>query len=391
MTIPAAAGNVSDASGEGVLVAQLPATETAIFDQVALSWEAGGSTDLTAQIRLRKNDTWQSWQTLEIVESDKGRVGTDIPFVDDSNGIEVRLLGKLGANVSDVTATLINSQILPVTNSAEPKVSLSREDIFPKGASGGAGIIIPRPNIITREQWGANSAYWNVKNVDGCASPLESIKGAVVHHTAGANGYTANESAGIVRGIYYYHAVQLGWCDIGYNFLVDQYGQIFQGRVGDLDRAMWGAHATYVNDESVGVSFLGNTQEIQPSEAAINSISSVIAWRFSQYGINPYGMATYINSSGARDEQPAITGHGLLKYHNTTCPGTYLKNRLPDIRAKVAALMKPSANSVVEFDQPGVSAMFGRIRLSGRVAPFVVGQSVFVDGRVGGVLVSLGK
>ena len=89
VAIPAASGNISDTNGQGVLAAQLAATDTAVFDQVALSWEAGGSADLTAQLRLRQKGIWQSWQTLEVVESDKGRIGTDIPFVGDADGFEV--------------------------------------------------------------------------------------------------------------------------------------------------------------------------------------------------------------------------------------------------------------------------------------------------------------
>ena len=70
---------------------------------------------------------------------------------------------------------------------------------------------------------------------------------AVVHHTAGSNSYTAAQSAAIVRAIELYHVKGNGWNDIGYNFLVDKYGQVFEGRIGGIERNVVGAHAEGFN------------------------------------------------------------------------------------------------------------------------------------------------
>ncbi|MEK8227997.1 hypothetical protein NKG05_20780 [Oerskovia sp. M15] len=69
------------------------------------------------------------------------------------------------------------------------------------------------------------------------------MKGAVVHHTAGNNGYASSDVPTIIRGIYSYHVLSRGWPDIGYNFLVDRFGRIWEGRAGGIDRAIVGAHA----------------------------------------------------------------------------------------------------------------------------------------------------
>ena len=86
----------------------------------------------------------------------------------------------------------------------------------------------------------------------------DAVHFAVVHHTAGSNNYTRGESAAIVRGIEIYHVKGNGWNDIGYNFLVDKYGQVFEGRYGGVDKAVIGAHAEGFNTGSVGVAVLGS-------------------------------------------------------------------------------------------------------------------------------------
>lgn len=64
------------------------------------------------------------------------------------------------------------------------------------------------------------------------------IHAAIIHHTAGSNDYSPEDSAEIVRAIYAYHTQTLGWCDIAYNALVDKYGQVFEGRAGGITKAV---------------------------------------------------------------------------------------------------------------------------------------------------------
>ena len=108
----------------------------------------------------------------------------------------------------------------------------------------------------------------------------DAVRFAVVHHTAGSNSYTRAQSASIVRGIQRYHVLANGWDDIGYNFLVDKYGQVFEGRFGGVDRNVVGAHAQGFNQGSVGVALIGNydSASITPAARAALTVSSPGAW-----------------------------------------------------------------------------------------------------------------
>ena len=90
------------------------------------------------------------------------------------------------------------------------------------------------PTIVSRAQWGVDET-WRVGSPSYAA-----VKMAFVHHTDGSNDYTPSQSAAIVRGIYYYHPRVRGWNDIGYNFLIDRYGTVFEGRYGGSPRARSG-------------------------------------------------------------------------------------------------------------------------------------------------------
>ena len=100
------------------------------------------------------------------------------------------------------------------------------------------------------------------RSAAGTPAYADNVHVAIVHHTAGSNSYTAGQSAAIVRAIEIYHVKGNGWNDIGYNFLVDKYGQIFEGRYGGMTRAVIGAHAMGFNAGSTGVALIGNYSSV---------------------------------------------------------------------------------------------------------------------------------
>ena len=120
-----------------------------------------------------------------------------------------------------------------------------------------------QPTIVRRSQWGADESIVRANPYYASA-----VRFAVVHHTAGTNSYSASESAAIVRGIQRYHVLANGWNDIGYNFLVDKYGQVFEGRGGGITKNVVGAHAEGFNTGSIGVAVLGNYESQKISAAA---------------------------------------------------------------------------------------------------------------------------
>ena len=108
-------------------------------------------------------------------------------------------------------------------------------------------------------------------------SRVRESRHVVVHHTAGTNSYSAGQSASIVRGVYYYHAVTLDWGDIGYNFLVDKFGTVFEGRSGSVaapaGKMSVGAHARGVNTGTMGISMMGDYSTVSPSDAQLGSVA----------------------------------------------------------------------------------------------------------------------
>ena len=127
------------------------------------------------------------------------------------------------------------------------------------------------PPLLGREAWGANEAIRRAP-----PSYAASVQFALVHHTAGNNSYTASQSAAIVRGIEVYHVKGNGWNDIGYNFLVDKYGQVFEGRYGGVDKNVIGAHAEGFNTGSVGVAVLGTYGSAAPPAVARTALADLL-------------------------------------------------------------------------------------------------------------------
>lgn len=231
---------------------------------------------------------------------------------------------QLASAVSDISAVLIT----PGTSPADSALSDLATPV-----AGDAG-----PNVITRAQWGADESI-------RCANPTidDFIGGATVHHTAGSNDYSKSESAEIVRAIYAYHAQTLGWCDIGYNALVDKYGQIFEGRAGGLDKPVQGAHAGGFNENTVGVAMMGDYSTQDPSQETVDSVGKFLGWRLGKAGLDPKGTTTMTSEGtdftfigkGKSVDLPVIFGHRDVG--NTECPGDAGYARLGEIRDIAAA------------------------------------------------------
>src|SRR4029453_7682350 len=98
-------------------------------------------------------------------------------------------------------------------------------------------------------------------------------------HPRARTDHSRSGPAAIVKGIQLFHVQGNGWNDIGYNFLVDRFGTIYEGRDGGIDRNVIGAHALGFNTGSVGIALLGTYGSTKPSPAALDAIAKLIAWR----------------------------------------------------------------------------------------------------------------
>lgn len=172
------------------------------------------------------------------------------------------------------------------------------------------------------------------------------VRMAFVHHTENPNGYAASEVPAMLRAIYVFHRYVNGWNDIGYNFVVDLYGRIFEARAGGIDEPVVGAQAGGYNLVSTGIAVLGSFMEVPISTPARGALEALLAWKLSLHGVPPQGSVTVrVNPAGAHYSRfPAdarvplrrIAGH--RDGDATDCPGDVLYGELPSIRAGVRRL-----------------------------------------------------
>ena len=232
-----------------------------------------------------------------------------------------------------------------------------------------------RPDVITRDQWGAD------EGMRRCGPYYaDRLKAAYVHHTAGTNSYTRAEADNVVRGIYAFHVRGRGWCDIAYNFLVDRFGRVFEGRYGGMSKPLIGGHAAGFNTGTVGVAAMGDFTNATPSRDMVQAFKRLLAWRLDVAHLRPTGWAKLTSTGGGTSRYGAgqtvtlrvITGHRDTSY--TACPGARLYAKLDEIRKGAEALGLPkvynptASRSAV---QPAVSSITYRASLSGEVDWFV--------------------
>ncbi|WP_261554463.1 peptidoglycan recognition protein family protein [Frankia tisae] len=163
-----------------------------------------------------------------------------------------------------------------------------------------------------------------------------------VHHTVTPN--DDPDPAATVRAIYHFHTVERGWADIGYHFLIDEAGTLYEGRWSGTDgipghrpdgQVVTGAHVGGFNAGNVGVALLGDHRTRVPAAAARRSLVLVLRALCGAHSLNPVGSVDYVHpAGGARRRVPAISGHG--DWMATECPGAALSAALDPVRLEVA-------------------------------------------------------
>jgi hypothetical protein len=328
---------------------QLESASPPPFDMVGVHWRGGG----TVAFRTRSlSGRWSAWHPAA-PEAEDGpdhspqpawRIGNPY-WTGDANAIAYRLRG----HITRLRAYFVESPV---------------DDLPPRRLSTAGS-----PPIVTRSSWAANEAIRRAAPAYATA-----VRNALVHHTAGTNSYSRSESAAIVRGIEIYHVKGNGWNDIGYNFLVDKYGQVFEGRYGGVDKNVVGAHAQGFNTGSVGVAVIGTYTDSAPPVVAQRALANLLAWRLDLAHVDP--LSTLTVTSGGNPRFPAgvpvflhaISGHRDTGF--TTCPGNALYARLGAIARSAAATGLPKLYSPTVTGQPGGPIEF-RARLSA-ASPWVI-------------------
>jgi len=260
-----------------------------------------------------------------------------------------------------------------------PKVTVLAMDAAgetqaPLGLGAGAAALSTIPGVIPRSGWGADeSIRFDSLGEERWTRAFYPLQKLVVHHTAGSN--NDPNPAATVRAIYQFHAVTLGWGDIGYEYLIDEAGRVYEGR---YSRAYWNGtiptadneagdvveagHALHHNPGSMGIALLGNFTSQLPTPAAQASMVRMLAWASAAHGIDPTGSSTYVNpATGTTITTMNITGH--RDYQNTGCPGSPYYALLPSIRSAVAAEI---ANPPLETYNPARPLSFAAGAYVGR-------------------------
>ncbi|MEJ7743405.1 MAG: N-acetylmuramoyl-L-alanine amidase [Nocardioidaceae bacterium] len=256
------------------LVAHVMRTGLPQFSMAGVTWDQGERVgDVTAQIRVFEDTGWSEWTLLpapddegpSITEEPDARAGTFPAWVGNATGIEVAVFTGNGTVPRNVEVSAIDPGTSPYDGLMLSAPSAAQEQAEAQKSGPLAGTFPGLPRVITREEWGADESLG-----DKCWSPRlgTTFKAIFVHHTAGSNDYSEYESPALVRGIYAYHVVSRGWCDIGYNFLVDRYGNVFEGRSGGIRLPVRGAHSGDYNLNSTGISAMGNFDRIRPLATA---------------------------------------------------------------------------------------------------------------------------
>jgi flagellar hook assembly protein FlgD len=214
------------------------------------------------------------------------------------------------------------------------------------------GAMTTKPKIVTRSEWGANESWRS-------GSPsFAPVKMAFIHHTDSGNVYSQSEAPAIVRGVYAYHTKSLHWSDVGYNFLIDRYGTIYEGRYGGMTKGVLGAQVLGFNTGSTGISVIGTFTNATPPSAAVTSLERLLEWKLDIHHVDPRGTGTLVCGYGQKYKTgqsvkfPAIAGHRDANY--TDCPGGRLYTLLPDARKVVAREGQPKIYGFVVGD-PAIS------------------------------------
>jgi hypothetical protein len=232
-------------------------------------------------------------------------------------------------------------------------VAMRDRGVAPRSSTLARSASFAQPSVLRRADWQADeSLRYDAGGNEVWPAVYYPVQKLIVHHTAGQN--SDPDPAATVRSIYYYHAVTQGWGDIGYNFLIDEQGRIYEGR-HTLDYALGtspteedasgnvvtAAHAQGFNSGTVGIALLGTLTNKDATPAARAALEKLLAWEADRHALDPNGSSLYTNPvNGTQKVFPNIAGHRDVGA--TECPGGVFYATLPSIRGDVAGMLSGS-------------------------------------------------
>ncbi len=309
------------------------------FVMAGVEWRGPGTGRIELRAR-RAGGTWSPWAPASVRGHGPDRpapasvhAGEPVWF-GPSDELQVRASQPVtGVRIQFVAAAAVASQPAGATVRTARAAALPlAQPVLPAGAG--------QPPIIARTAWAG-------RRHPPAAGPFYgAVDLAIVHHSDNPNGYSAGQVPAMILGIYLFHRYTRGWNDIGYNFVIDAFGRIWEARAGGIDEPVLGAQAGGFNEVSTGVCLLGAFTARLPSPAAMDALERLLAWKLSLHGVPALGRARVTAGPGAaaygvyrageRITVPRIAGHRQVD--STDCPGTDLYAQLPAVRTRVTGL-----------------------------------------------------
>jgi hypothetical protein len=309
------------------------------FNAVVPHWLADRPNSASMSIHLRTgtdSGSWSDWYQLS--ENDDWMVPGDSEVIGQMIAVPISDIthDRLQFTVSFSRYNLSPSAVLrqlgftliDSTNGATAEQMLEQASALEGANAPGSGY--PKPPVIPRSVWCIDPACDYTEGLE-----YEPVTHLIVHHTVSSN--SSSDWAAVVRAIWYYHTFTRGWGDIGYNYLVDLNGVLYEGRLGGDD--VVGTHAADANEGSMALAFLGTFTEpgqippgIAPSAAMLDSAAELFAWKADQKDIDVFSASHLPNVDWGL---PHLMGHRDV-YGTTTCPGDQAHELLPWLRNEVA-------------------------------------------------------
>ena len=336
------------------------ALPTSVHSMVAVTWQGESSAEVS--LRSKVAGQWGQWAVLPALDDhpdptdaeDTAVNGTHLRWVGAAEGVQVQVSG---VRPEALTLVLLHPEPRPEDELDEVPTSL----VAGRSTAARQGEPVPRPTIRTRKQWGATESWRN-----GSPRYNPTIEQLHVHHSASGNDYSKADVPAIIRGFYRYHTQNLGWSDIAYNFLVDKYGRLWEGRAGGVTKPVRGAHTLGFNATSAGVAAIGNYEVAGPSKKMLGALADLAAWKLDQYARKPRGKITVRSegsdkyAAGATPTLRIIDGH--RDTNDTACPGKLLYARLDDVRSEAHRIVKRYRSSTPKVRATRRPEITGRSR-----------------------------
>jgi hypothetical protein len=316
--------------------------------------------EISLSVRLSTDGIgWGEWIKIDIDEhgDPSSMIKNGILVFADKNSkfiqykLAINYTGEFQPEVENLNLIFISpgatsAETLEKFKELEPKVNidfspdLSLENIGKNIGSETIAQNYPRPPIITRTEWGCPEGQGSLSN-----PVLTTPTHLIVHHSAGPN--SSSDWAAIVRSYYELHTVNRGWSDIGYNWLIDSNGLIYQGRAWhqNSNDNVLGAHFCAKNTATMGVCVMGTFTSVGPTQNAYTSLIKILSYKASERGIDPRASSFHTSSNAVINN---VSGH--RDGCSTECPGTVLYNNLPTVRNRVFAYLNPPLASTLPPD-----------------------------------------